>query len=298
MKNTVLLFLVGHTIFLYSQQPASTPTLGSTTMPAKGPIAPLANKPKTDPKQVAASLALEHLAESISFYDAQVEEIKQSAEGIYSLIAANNEIISRINAVKKAHGILNTEQQIANLQKQINTAANNIYSHAIDSSDKVNFFKKINNIINEINNDALVQSNFSAIQQLELEVTRHIQKDVDSIRKIGVMIDVYTKDQEQKKLQQLSSQLNMLNAQLMTLRMTPDAESKLIPLEKQLQNYQSLIDDQISLQPIAMQTQIRTYKDAIKRYQLLLEYMRYPTKAATATEDEVALFDEPEKRAP
>lgn len=244
-------------------------------------------------ENAANQLIMDQIKSAIQFYDEQIDEIIKQANDINETLRKISEIQAAIKKVKDQYNITGIENQLKQLKIQLDSLAVGLYNKAIDPKDKINFFKKINALIDQINSDPVVRENMKRMKDWESEAIVRIRKPVSEIEKIGRKIDLFTQGKEQKQVDQVYMQLYPLRAQLINARLQKKPNEELTPLENEIIKQQNAIQDKILTLSSDQRIAIRNYREAIKRLNLLLDYIREPRKAATATEEQIALFETP-----
>ncbi len=229
----------------------------------------------------------------IDGYNESINTIINSVFGMQSLQDQVSGLKQQISAIKDQFKITPVEDQITQLTSQIDQIGAQIYTNAVNPANQANYYASVNDIIyKQIYADDIIQDKINAIQDLQRRIADSIRDQVIQIQQDGARIDSATVMQEQKLVQQAGLQLLPLQAQIIAAQQSKEFTDKMDPLTAEKTKLENSINDAISKLPAETSSKIRKYQEEIKRNKLMLEFIRHPRKAATATEDEIALFEQ------
>lgn len=226
----------------------------------------------------------------IQFYSDMLDDLLAQAGTSRETLKKIEELEKKIKALKDRNKISPIEEAISGIKEQLDSAAVGVYAAAIDPEDRQNIYRKINRVIKDIENDDIIQSKLDSIRRFERDIAERITQKVESVQKLGLKALELTTN-EQSAIDQVDMQLLPMQTQLISLKMQPEVAKQLPSLEQQLIKLKNEANSQLLLLPSDSRDNIRRYKYAIKRYNLILDYLRSPKKAAQATADELLLIE-------
>lgn len=230
--------------------------------------------------------------------------------GIKSAIAALDTEINRLEA--EAVGVPTLKDDLAEAKAQLAQAKNNLGIGALEAQQNSlkqqfdgfaqRFFKdtqiedtflyySLNERITDILNDPEIKRKLRAIVNLKREIGERITKALKDINTLGQQINLMTRN-DQRGLLAIKTQLAFIQQQLSVKMLSDLAQAQMNPYEQKITAIQGKIDRQLALHFTDDRLNlIRQYKNRMRQYELLLEYLRDPSIIPLTTEDKILAVD-------
>ncbi len=237
-----------------------------------------------------ARYIISNIQRSIQSYEQEIENIKRQAR-IFDIKKDMAKVQKEIDDFEKKYKIPDKKYKIPDIKTRKLTAeiqrdiqAINVYSSAVTQAG--NLFAELNSVIYEIYNDPGVKIKLNKILQLQREVKDRIRKKVDEMQKVGRDIDQVTID-AQKQLKTTLAALLPVEQELKLIYLSPEVDEKIKPLKNEMIELQEKMNKAIDRLPTSLKNQIERLKNAIRRLEIVLEYIRNPELIQAASEDQV-----------
>lgn len=221
--------------------------------------------------------------------ESEIAQLESEAVGVPSLKGDLAQAKQQLAAVKNGLGISPLESQQAALQEQFDGFAQRFFKTA--QVDETFMYYALNEKITNIINDPEIKRKLDTIIRLKREIADRITSAVHDINDLGQQINIMTRN-DQRGLSAIKTQLAMIQQQLTVRLLSDEAHRQMDPILHTIGDLERRINDLLALRLSEGRLNlIEQYKNRMRQYQLLLEYLRDPSIIPLTTEDKILAID-------
>lgn len=226
---------------------------------------------------------------AIAALDSEINRLESEAVGVPSLKDDLADARAKLAQAKNGLGITALEGQQAALKEQFDGFAQRFFKSS--QIENTFLYYSLNERITDILNDPEIKRKLDAIIRLKREIGERITKAIKDINEIGQQINLMTRD-DQRGLNAIKTQLAFIQQQLSMKLLSEVAQQQINPIQQKITAIQSKIDEQLALHFTDDRLNlIRQYRNRMRQYELLLDYLRDPSIIPLTTEDKIIAID-------
>ena len=225
------------------------------------------------------------LKAAIAALDSEINNLESEAVGVPSLKQDLAAAKAQLAQAKNNLGITPLEAQQNALKQQFDGFAQRFFK---DTQIEDTFlYYSLNDKITSILNDPEINRKLQDIVRLKREIGERITNAIKDINGVGAQINLMTRS-DQRGLNGIKTQLAFIQQQLSVKLLSETAQAQLNPIEQKISAIQTKIDQQLALHFTDDRLNlIRQYKNRMRVYELLLDYLRDPSLIPLITEDKI-----------
>jgi len=226
---------------------------------------------------------------AIAALDSEINRLEGEAVGVPSLKEDLSDAKAKLAQAKNSLGISPLEAQQNSLKGQFDGFAQRFFK---DTQIEDTFlYYSLNGQITDILNDPEIKRKLQEIVRLKREIGERITKALKDINELGQQINLMTRN-DQRGLNGIKTQLSFIQQQLSVKLLSETTQAQINPLEQKISAIQTKIDEQLALHFTDDRLNlIRQYKNRMRQYELLLDYLRDPSIIPLTTEDKIIAVD-------
>lgn len=226
---------------------------------------------------------------ALAVLDHEIESMESEVVGVSTLKQELAAAKRQLAQVKNSLGITPLELQQNALKQQFDGFAQRFFK---DSQLGETFlYYSLNEKITNIINDPVIKRKLHEILHLKLEIGERLGNALKEIKDIGRQINIMTRD-DQRGLNTIRTQLTFLEQQIAAKTLSDQAQALIAPIQQRINAIQTEIDELLARRQSDTRINlIQQYKNRMKQYELLLDYLRDPAAIPLATEEKILAID-------
>lgn len=195
-----------------------------------------------------------------------------------------------IKKIEESEGIIKLEKALRTINKRINEKAVDIYAAAPKE------FRDLNRQIKTIHDNEKVKTLMIELLKIKTQIADEVRKQqeaIDKIRTAGTEIDNKTKKEQGKMYQERDELLSLQQSIGIKRRTLPEEKFKEVEkLRLEVSQIKRAVTNDIAdrLQE-REKLQVGQLKNAVKRLQIILNFIKDPNKIKNVSVEEIALID-------
>lgn len=236
-----------------------------------------------------AIVAIGGTKSAIAALQNEIDKLESEAVGVPSLKEELAQAKAQLAGVKNNLGISYLEQQQAALKAQFDGFAQRFFKTA--QVDDNFMYYLLNGKISDLQSNPEITRKLNKILQLKREIAEQLKEGIKDIVELGQQINLMTAD-DQRGLATIKTQLASIQQRITVQSLSENARSQLEPLQQKINLIQQKINDLLALRFTDDRlNMIARYKNRMRQYQLLLEYLRDPAIIPLTTEEQILATD-------
>lgn len=242
-------------------------------------------QPVTTPPYRPAIIFQGGVKSAISALKNQIEQLESEAVGVPTLKEQLDATNRQLLAVKNKLGLAALEAQTSTLKNQFDTFAQRFFKTA-QTADTFLYFT-LNEKITDLLDNPDIKRKLYAIIRLKQEIGEIMGNVLNEIKQLGSQINTMTQN-DQRGLSALKRQLTMAENQFELGLSSDEARQKIGPLEQKVREVNEKIDYLLALRFTEDKLMlIERYKNRMRQYQIILDYLRDPSLIPLTTQEQV-----------
>lgn len=232
-----------------------------------------------------AAILIGGIKSAIDALQKEIERLQNEAVGVPTLNEQLTSQNQKLDQTKNSLGISPIEQQLASLNDQLDQYAQQFFKDA--QADDTFLYYTLNGKITDLVQDPRIVRKVQQILQIKQEIADIITQSLNEIKTLGNQINQLTVA-DQKTASALRMQKINFEKQLESMMSSAQAQEKIQPIKEEIRNIQDKIDQTLALRFTEDRINlIENYKNRMRQYQLLLNFLRNPENIPLITKEQV-----------
>ncbi len=219
----------------------------------------------------------------------EIDRLQNEAVGVPTLKEDLAALEQKLATVKAKLGVSPIEQQIANLNDQLDQYAQQLFKAA--QLDNNYLYYTLNEKITDLLSDPRIVRKIQQIIGIKQEIAEIMTETLGNIKTLGNQINALTRE-DQKAMAALRIQKINLEKQRDAILNSTQAEEQIEPITQKISDIQYKIDQLLALRFTEDRINlIESYKNRMRQYQLMLDFLRDPDLIPLTTEEKVIAIE-------
>jgi hypothetical protein len=219
----------------------------------------------------------------------EIDQLQNEAVGVPTL---KEDLVlqqQKLASLKAKLGISPIEEQIEALQDQFDQYAQQFFKSA--QSDNSYLYYSLNAKVTDLVSDPRIVQRIRQILQIKQEIAQIMIAALNEIKSLGNQINGLTRE-DQKEMSALRIQKINLEKQRDAILNSASAQEQIEPITRKINDLQSQINQLLALRFTEDRINlIESYKNRMRQYQLMLDFLRNPASIPLTTEEKVIAIE-------